>query len=58
MENISVSRAKQFKSCKLAYKYIYEDKFVPVIKAPADVINKGLVMHETFEALTHYENYN
>lgn len=58
MENISVSRAKQFKSCKLAYKYIYEDKFVPTIKAPADVTNKGLVMHETFEALTHYENYN
>ena len=28
MENISVSRAKQFKSCKLAYKYIYDDNFM------------------------------
>lgn len=57
MNSISVSRAKQFHSCKLAYKYKYVDKWEPEVKAPADVTNKGLVMHETFEALTLYENY-
>lgn len=58
MDSISVSRAKQFHNCKLAYKYKYVDKWEPEVKVPADVTNKGLVMHETFEALTHYENYN
>ena len=57
MENISVSRMKTFHGCKLAYNYTYVDKFIKVDDTPADVTNKGLVMHETFEALTHYENY-
>lgn len=57
MQSISVSRMKTFHGCKLNYKYTYVDKFVQVEPQPADVTNKGLVMHETFEALTHYENY-
>lgn len=48
---------KTFKHCPLEYLYTYEEKFVPVEKQPIWVQSKGLVLHETFEALTLYENY-
>ena len=58
MKNTSISRLKNFKHCPLSYLYTYVDKFTPVEKQPIWVQTKGLVLHETFEALTIIENYN
>lgn len=57
MKSISVSRAKTWHSCHLAYDYTYVDKFVPVEQKPIFVTVKGLVLHEVFEELLKYENY-
>lgn len=57
MKNISVSKIKSFKNCKLAYKYNYIDHFIPVEEQPAEVTSKGLCIHEIFDQLLKYENY-
>lgn len=57
MKSVSISRAKTFRACPLLYDYTYVDKFVPVEQKPIYVTLKGLVLHETFEELLKYENY-
>ena len=59
MPKISVSKAKTFDNCKLQFKYIYVPghKFKPITPKPATDIVKGLVLHQTFESLLKYENY-
>lgn len=56
-KNISVSKKKCFEGCKLQFKYQYIDHFKPVEDVTPDVTQKGLVMHQTFENLLKYENY-
>lgn len=57
-KSISVSRAKTFKSpCKLQYYYTYIKKFEPVVPQPIEVTAKGLVLHQVFENLLKFENY-
>lgn len=58
MKSISISRAKTFKNCKLLYDYTYEHKVVPVKEETIAVTSKGLALHETFESLLKFENYN
>jgi len=57
MKSISISKAKTFHNCKLLFKYSYIDKFSPVEEVHVDVTDKGLVLHQTFESLLKYENY-
>ena len=57
MKSTSISRLKNFKHCPLSYLYTYVDKFAPVEKQPIWVQSKGLVLHETFESILKYENY-
>ena len=57
MTNISVSKAKTFDTCKLQYKYKYVSRFKREIPKQVDVTTKGLVMHQCFEDLVKYENY-
>ena len=57
MKSISISRAKTWHNCKLCYNYTYENKFTPKDKKPVFVTVKGLVLHETFERILKYENY-
>lgn len=57
MSNISVSKMKIFKDCKLEFKYKYIDKWVPTDDKKEDVTAKGLVMHQCFEDILKYENY-
>lgn len=57
MKSISISKAKLWRNCKLAFKYTYETKFTPVEQQPIYVTAKGLALHETFEKLLRYENY-
>ena len=55
--NISVSKKKCFEGCKLQFKYQYIDHIKPVEDVTPDVTQKGLVMHQTFEHLLQFENY-
>lgn len=59
MAKISVSKAKTYGQCKLQFKYTYVPgyKFKPITPKPATDIVKGLVLHQTFESLLKYENY-
>lgn len=57
MKSISISRAKTFAACKLLYNYKYVNKFAPAEANTPAVTVKGLVLHETFESLLKYENY-
>lgn len=57
MKSISISRAKAWESCKLAYYYTYVNQFTPVEKQTIDVTAKGIALHETFERLLRLENY-
>lgn len=48
---------KLFKDCKLAFKYKYIDKYVPIDTKKDDVTAKGLVLHQCFENILKKENY-
>lgn len=48
--SISISRKHCFDGCKLQYKYRYVMKYEPSVMTASDVTNKGLALHETFEA--------
>lgn len=58
MKSVSISRIKNFKHCPLSYLYTYVDKFTPVERQPIWVQAKGLVLHQVFENLLKYENYD